>query len=89
MWGGRSKSANAGQAWLGLLREWGLINTDLLAPRAGDRGHHTRRSKPFRILIGRMKLCLDMQFREADIKAIFEDEWVQTGYVCLGVLNVT
>ena len=51
-------AGNAGQAWLGLMRTWRLINADAIAPQRGDRGFHARRSKPYRVKIGCELLCL-------------------------------
>jgi hypothetical protein len=85
--GDRSKIApNAGQGWEQLMRasQCGL-NMDLLCAQEGDRGYHRCRSANYRIQIGKKKYSMVQKPTSARIKDLFQETWVETGMVTLGV----
>jgi hypothetical protein len=76
---------NAGQRWQNLFKDTNDFEMHLLVPQPGDRGYHERRSANFKIKIGGRWVSVAQKPTVQKVKQIYEDEWVKTGLVSIGV----
>lgn len=76
---------NAGQQWQGIMRASEAVNVDLLCPCKGDRGFHTRRSANFKVKVGSKWISISQRPTARAIKDLFQEQWVKTGLVTLGM----